>query len=232
MSVQARSTYQGQLSSTYFPDNTTELISEADLRNSLTNLSDSTVFKRDDAYLRIEDVTTGTQPNYVVTLTNEYPGSYNARIPILFRAHATNTGAATLNVNSLGAKNIRRPNGDATQSGDIVQDQLYIVNYISGDDRFLIVPGFGGGATIPENYQRANTNITISQAGTYVFYGSTARTWTINDDISGAIYIYVAQASADLTLSGNINSSHPGVMYAGTAHQRFIWNSDDSEYIF
>ena len=150
MSNQNRSTYQGQLNTPgYFEDNTSEQISEGDLRGSLTNLSDSVVFKKDDAYLRVEDVTTGTEPDYVVTLTNEYPGAYNARIPIMFKAHDTNTGAATLNVNSLGAKDIRRPDGSATEAGDIVDGQLYIVNYVSGDDEFLIVPGFGGGVSIP-----------------------------------------------------------------------------------
>lgn len=150
MSTQGRSTYQATLdTASYFQDNTSELITEAKLRDSLTNLSDSTLFKKDDPFLRIVTATTGTEPAYVITLTNLYSGSYSQLMPILFNAHATNTGAATINVNSLGAKSLKRPDGTATQAGDIVSGQLYIINYDGTD--FLIVPGFGGGTALAEN---------------------------------------------------------------------------------
>jgi hypothetical protein len=183
MSNQGRSTYQATLdTASYFQDNTSELITEAKLRDSLTNLSDSTLFKKDDPFLRIVTATTGTEPAYVITLTNLYSGSYSQLMPILFNAHATNTGASTINVNSLGAKSLKRPDGTATQAGDIVSGQLYIINYDGTD--FLIVPGFGGGTAFsgwqisgtPSNNQVLTaTNSTTAQGeATFTFDGSSS----------------------------------------------------------
>jgi hypothetical protein len=168
MSNQGRSTYQATLdTASYFQDNTSELITEAKLRDSLTNLSDSTLFKKDDPFLRIVTATTGTEPAYVITLTNLYSGSYSQLMPILFNAHATNTGAATINVNSLGAKSLKRPDGTATQAGDIVSGQLYIINYDGTD--FLIVPGFGGGTALAENSLLVSTT-TVTSAQILALY--------------------------------------------------------------
>jgi hypothetical protein len=46
-----------------------------------------------------------------------------------FIAAATNTAAATLNINSLGATNIKRIDGSALQAGDLVSGQLVTVCY-------------------------------------------------------------------------------------------------------
>ena len=48
---------------------------------------------------------------------------------IIFQASATNTGAVTINVNSIGAKAIKRKNGDALSAGDIVNGRIYFVIY-------------------------------------------------------------------------------------------------------
>lgn len=198
MSTQGRSTYQATLdTASYFQDNTSELITEAKIRGSLTNLSDSTLFKKDDPFLRIVTATTGTEPAYVITLTNLYSGSYSQLMPILFNAHATNTGAATINVNSLGAKSLKRPDGTATQAGDIVSGQLYIINYDGTD--FLIVPGFGGGTAF--NLVTGGTDNAIIRAdgtGGSTTQGSSA---TIDDagniDILGTATIGSFTGTAD-----------------------------------
>ena len=199
MSTQGRSTYQATLdTASYFQDNTSELITEAKLRDSLTNLSDSTLFKKDDPFLRIVTATTGTEPAYVITLTNLYSGSYSQLMPILFNAHATNTGAATINVNSLGAKSLKRPDGTATQAGDIVSGQLYIINYDGTD--FLIVPGFGGGTAF--NLVTGSTDNAIIRAdGTG---GSTTQGSSATIDDSGNVAI-----SGDITLQGILKEINP-----------------------
>lgn len=58
--------------------------------------------------------------------------AYATGLRLVFRARATNTGAATLNVNFIGAKSIRKigPDGDAELSaGDIRAGSLYEVVY-------------------------------------------------------------------------------------------------------
>jgi len=46
-----------------------------------------------------------------------------------FIAAATNTGAATININSLGAKSITKQGSTALSAGDIVSGQIYIIEY-------------------------------------------------------------------------------------------------------
>jgi hypothetical protein len=46
-----------------------------------------------------------------------------------FIAVATNTGAATINLNSLGAKSITKQGSTALSAGDIVSGQIYIIEY-------------------------------------------------------------------------------------------------------
>ena len=46
-----------------------------------------------------------------------------------FVAVATNTGAATINLNSLGAKSITKSGTTALAAGDIVSGQLYLIEY-------------------------------------------------------------------------------------------------------
>lgn len=65
---------------------------------------------------------------YVITLTPT-PASLTAGMVVVFKADVANTGAATLNVNSLGAAAIVRPNGDALSDSDIRAGQVAIVVY-------------------------------------------------------------------------------------------------------
>ena len=46
-----------------------------------------------------------------------------------FIAVATNTGAATININSLGAKSITKSGSTALVAGDIVNGQIYLIEY-------------------------------------------------------------------------------------------------------
>lgn len=65
---------------------------------------------------------------YVITLS-PVPISYYAGQIYRFKADVANTGAATLNVNSLGAKSILRPDSSALQDGDIAAGQIVSVAY-------------------------------------------------------------------------------------------------------
>lgn len=135
---------------TAFANNSSEAITPTVHRNYEEDQIDSSVNKVDGSYLRIATATAGTQPAYTITFTDKYPTSYTEDIAILFKAHATSTGAATLNVNAIGAKDILRPDGTATQSGDIVQNKWYMVSYNSSIDDFTIFEGFGGGLNLTD----------------------------------------------------------------------------------
>ena len=83
----------------------------------------------------------------------------------------------------------------------------------------------------PTPYIRKNVDFTISSPGVYVFFGSTQRTFTINNAIDGVIEIRII-ASVDLLLSATLNSGHLGTIYAGSSVTFLRWDSVDLEYNF
>jgi len=76
------------------------------------------------------------------------PASYTTNMTVHFKAAATNTGAATLNVNSLGAKNIYKASGGALVAlgaGDLTIGAFYTVRY--DGTQFVLEGAAGGGVT-------------------------------------------------------------------------------------
>ena len=63
-------------------------------------------------------IDSGSANVYVVALPYA-PAAYTAGMVVRFKPLADNTGASTVNVNSLGAKAIKRPNGEALNAADI-----------------------------------------------------------------------------------------------------------------
>lgn len=75
------------------------------------------------------------------------PASYPTNMTVHFKAAATNTGAVTLNVNSLGAKNIYKASGGALgalAAGDLTIGAFYTVRY---DGTQFVLEGSTGGVS-------------------------------------------------------------------------------------
>jgi hypothetical protein len=73
---------------------------------------------------------TGSANTHVVSVAATHLTGYYAGMKVKFKAANTNTGAATLNVNSLGAKAIVRPDGaTALTAGAIVAGQMVEATY-------------------------------------------------------------------------------------------------------
>ena len=87
-------------------------------------------------------VTAGTSNAYTLTTNNSNAALADQGL-IVFRADRANTGAATLNVDSLGAKSIEA-DGVALVSGDLVADSLYIVAYNSTNDTYDLLNAKAG----------------------------------------------------------------------------------------
>jgi hypothetical protein len=87
-------------------------------------------------------ITSGGSSNaYTISSNRSIPALVNDRV-VAWTANHTNTGAATLALNGLTAKAIRRPNGDALEAGDIVSGQAVIVVYKSSPDYWqMLSPG-------------------------------------------------------------------------------------------
>ncbi len=60
-------------------------------------------------------------------------------LTVTFKAGNTNTGASTVNVATLGVKDIRKPDDSALIAGDIVADEFYTIKYNLSNDRFELL---------------------------------------------------------------------------------------------
>ncbi len=80
-------------------------------------------------------VATGSANTLLLALPHA-PSSYTDGMEVLFKAAYTNTGASSINVDSLGAKAITRKNGDALAADDILEYKIYSVRYNSTSGYF------------------------------------------------------------------------------------------------
>lgn len=72
--------------------------------------------------------TTGSANTYAVTL-NSGATAYFQGMWIAVEINATNTGASTINVNTLGAKSIVQADGTALEAGDLQSGNIYELRY-------------------------------------------------------------------------------------------------------
>jgi hypothetical protein len=86
----------------------------------------------------------GANDTYAITLAVA-PSAFSdiTGLPITFKANTANTGAATLNVNSLGAKTIKKLHDQDLATGDIEAGQIITVAYDGTNFQLQsAVPGF------------------------------------------------------------------------------------------
>ena len=88
-------------------------------------------------------VATGAANTYAVTI-NPAPGAYTEGLAVAAKINVDNTGASTINVNGLGAKSIKKPNGNDVSAGNLKTNSIYTFRY-NGTN--FILQGEGGGGT-------------------------------------------------------------------------------------
>lgn len=108
----------------------------------------------------------GSNDTYVITLS-PVPTSYTTGMVVRFKANTINTGAATLNVNSLGAKTIKKGVSTTLSNGDILAGQFCTVIY-DGTDFILQSP------------VATNASLTAPASGTLALTSSGTSTVTCN----------------------------------------------------
>lgn len=81
---------------------------------------------------------TGSSNAFALTSSRTISSLFDG-LRMTFRANHAITGAATLNLNGLGAKDIKRFNGSALASGDIISGQPVDVIYSSALDDWIMV---------------------------------------------------------------------------------------------
>ena len=102
--------------------------------------------------------TTGSANTYLLAPNVTY-AAYARGDMFRIEINVTNTGASTLNVSSLGAKNILKANGDALLAGDLVAGGVYDVVYDGTQFRLL-------GGTYQSTFENTLIDLDNSGAGT------------------------------------------------------------------
>ena len=90
-------------------------------------------------------VATGLANTYTITL-NPAPTSYKEGMAVAIKINTTNTGASTININGLGAKSIRKANGNNVSAGNLKAGSIYSMRY-NGTNFILQGSDSAGNAT-------------------------------------------------------------------------------------
>lgn len=85
---------------------------------------------------------TGSSNAYAVTTSTTFT-SYIDGLTVLVLPNHDSTGAATLNVDGLGTKNLRAISGQDLKAGSIVTNRVFTARYRAASDEFLIDAGVG-----------------------------------------------------------------------------------------
>lgn len=83
--------------------------------------------------------TSGGSSNAYTLTTGLSLAAYQQGILLAMEANHTNTGAATINVDSIGALDIKQTNGNALVAGSITSGGIYLLAYESGANDVLIL---------------------------------------------------------------------------------------------
>lgn len=92
----------------------------------------------------------GAANAYVITVSAPQVVAQSAGLPIQFIAAAANTGASTLQINALAAKNIVHPDGSTLLGGEIPVGGIVVVQY-DGTNYQLLSPTLSAVSTFRKN---------------------------------------------------------------------------------
>ena len=153
---------------------------------------------QDSKYVYAADA--GASDTYVITLAPA-PAAYATGQVFHFKANTVNTGAATLNVNSLGAKTIVKHNDQTLADGDIEANQIVTVVY--DGTNFQMQSQLGNApsgsltaATQAEQETGTSTSVYVSP-GRQQYHVSASKAW---------IYLTYSGGTPTATVSYNVTS--------------------------
>lgn len=150
--------------------------------------------------------TTGSANAYVLT-TSLSLAAYVAGQSFDIKANFTNSGAATINVDTLGAKDLRKNGTTALASGDIVSGNIYRISY---DGTVFQVLGHVGAGNQPlDAALTAIADASAPSAGKVPLYSSS--TAAVMADFLGR----------NVIINGDFNVWQRGTSFASIAHGAF-----------
>lgn len=126
----------------------------------------------------------GSAYAYTVTLSPA-PAAYTEGMALSLKINVDNTGASTLNVNGLGAKPIKKPNGNDVSAGNLKAGSIYTLRY--NGTNFILQGSDSSGNAIPGDVIAGKTfsnDEDTDLVGTLALTGNAA----VGDVISGKTF--------------------------------------------
>jgi hypothetical protein len=120
---------------------------------------------------------------YTITLSPA-PTAYTAGMVITFKANTANTGAATLNVNSLGAKTIKKNQSSDLGDNDILSGSIVTVVYDGTNFQIISFPASTAMFPVSDTNNILKNNSDTTKLLAFSLSGittGTTRTWTVPD---------------------------------------------------
>lgn len=164
-------------------------------------------------YLRVNqstptiNTTGGVADTYTLT-PSPAATSYSDGDTYFVKSSATNTGATTINISSLGAKSITRPNAVALQAGDFTSGQVYTIKYNSTAGVFYLQEVGGTYYELDEAgidlIIRRNVNDNPGLPLNYAWFDSSIYFYPIPDQ-TYVIQVFYEKYYADLSASSDSN---------------------------
>lgn len=106
-------------------------------------------------YDRAPGYGTATGENNKIISLSPAPSSYYEGMCFAFRNEVQNTGPVTINVNGLGARSIKKPNGNDLVSGNLKAGSVYTVRY--NGTNFILQGSDSAGNARPEHVLAGKT---------------------------------------------------------------------------
>lgn len=106
-------------------------------------------------YDRAPGYGTATGENNKIISLSPAPSSYYEGMCFAFRNEVQNTGPVTINVNGLGARSIKKPNGNDLVSGNLKAGSVYTVRY--NGTNFILQGSDAAGTATPEDVTAGKT---------------------------------------------------------------------------
>jgi|SRR5215510_3019544 len=157
-------------------------------------------------------ITASGSTNAFAITSNRVIASLFNNCLMAFTANFSITGATTLNLNGLGAKNLKRFNGDPLAQGDIISGQPILALYKSASDQWFMLSALA--ANTANMFFDLNENATPGTPS-----ADTARVSAFDD--SGVTRLRFTDGSGNVTVF-SYPAATAAEMEAATATNRFV----------